>query len=142
MLARVMVARLPALQGEWMFVPVPLHPLRLWRRGFNQAALLASDAAKLRGQTLLVDGLVRRKATRPLGGMGRGERLDMLRDAIAVHPKRLARVDGAQIILVDDVLTSGATTDVCVKALKQAGAQKVIVNCFARVLRDVPQRQL
>ena len=136
MLARLISARLPQLDGPWLFVPVPLHPLRLWQRGYNQSALLARELARLRGKTLLVDGLVRRKHTRVLGGLGRQARARALSGAIAVHPRRKALLQGAQVVLVDDVLTSGATSRACVSALKRAGAARVIVACFARVLDE------
>ena len=136
MLARMMVARLPVLNGEWVFVPVPLHPIRLWGRGFNQSALLADKLAKLTRQTLVVDGLMRRKQTKPLGGMGRTARERMLHGAIKVSSNRMSMVENAKIVLVDDVLTSGATSDACVKALKDAGAAKVVISCFARVMDE------
>ena len=60
----------------------------------------------------------------------------MLAGAIAVNPRRAGRLKGARIVLVDDVLTSGATTDACVRALKRAGADKVVIACFARVLDE------
>ena len=136
MLARMAAARLPELDGEWLVVPVPLHRWRLWRRGFNQSALLAKEIAGLRGQRLLVDALVRRKATPMLGGLGRAARARALSGAIAVNPRRVAQVRGARIVLVDDVITSGATTDASVRALRRAGAERVIVACFARVLDE------
>ena len=136
MLARLIAARLPSLEGEWLVVPVPLHRTRLWQRGFNQSALLAREIAKLRKLELAVDGLVRRKATPMLGGLGKKARARELSGAIAVHPRRRDRLRGAQVILVDDVLTSGATSEACVKVLKRAGAEKVIVACFARVLGE------
>jgi ComF family protein len=136
MLARLIAARLPALDGEWLVVPVPLHPLRLWKRGYNQSALLAREIARVRGQTLLVDGLVRRKHTPPLGGLGRLARSRALSGAIAVNPRRMALIKGRRIVLVDDVLTSGATSDACVAMLKRAGAQQVVIACFARVLDE------
>ncbi len=136
MLARLMVARLPQLDGEWLFVPVPLHRWRLWGRGFNQAALLARRLSAMTGQRLLVDGLVRIKLTQPLGGMGRKERERMLQGAIRVQDRHRMAFSSAKIVLVDDVLTSGATSDACVKALKKAGAQKVVISCFARVLSE------
>jgi len=134
LLARLVAARLPELEGEWLAVPVPLHRLRLWRRGFNQSALLAREIAPLSGARLLVDGLVRRKPTPVLGGLGRKARARALSGAIAVHPRRAARLRGARVLLVDDVMTSGATSDACVAALKRAGAERVVVACFARVL--------
>jgi len=136
MLARLICARLPPLDGDWLVVPVPLHRWRLWRRGFNQAALLAREVAHARGARLAVDALVRRKATPMLGGLGRNARARALSGALALNPRRAAQVHGANVVLVDDVLTSGATTDACVAVLKRAGAAKVIVACFARVLSE------
>jgi ComF family protein len=136
MLARMAAARLPELEGDWLVVPVPLHRWRLWRRGFNQSALLAREIARLRNQSLLVDGLLRRRATPVLGGLGRSARARALSGAIAVNPRHRAGIAGAQIVLVDDVMTSGATTDACVGALKRAGANRLVIACFARVLDE------
>jgi ComF family protein len=136
MLARLIAARLPRLEGEWLIVPVPLHRWRLWSRGFNQAALLAREIARLTGAQLLVDGLVRHKRTPMLGGLGRKARARALSGALGVDRKAAGTLKGAQVILVDDVLTSGATSDACVRVLKRAGAAKVIVACFARVIDE------
>lgn len=136
LLSRLMLARLPELQGEWLVVPVPLHRWRLWKRGYNQSALLAGRIAKARGGALLVDGLERTKHTPSLGGLGRRARAQALAGAIRVRSSRAARLKGAQVLLVDDVLTSGATTDACVRALKKAGVAKVRIACFARVLDE------
>jgi len=136
MLARLINARLPVLEGEWLIVPVPLHRLRLWKRGYNQSALLARELARLHGQTLLVDGLVRTRHTPPLGGLGRLARARALSGAISVNARARRRIKGANVVLVDDVLTSGATSNACVSALKRAGAQKVVIACFARVLDE------
>ncbi len=137
MLARLMSARLPALEGGWLVVPAPLHRRRLWQRGFNQSALLAREIARLSGQALCVDGLVRRKPTPQLGGLGRRDRAKALAGAIEVNPGRRSDLASANIVLVDDVMTSGATSNACVKALKKAGADKVIVACFARVIDKI-----
>ena len=136
MLARLAAARLPDLAGEWLLVPVPLHRWRLWRRGFNQSAVLAREIARLCRQPLVVDGLVRRKATPTLGGLGKAARARALSGAIEANPRQRERLRGARVILVDDVLTSGATSDACVRALKRAGAVEVRIACFARVLEE------
>lgn len=137
LLARLMLAQLPEEIGPgWAVVPVPLHRWRLWRRGFNQAALLAGELARARGAELLVDGLVRRKQTPTLGGLGKAARARALSGAIALSPSREAAIRGGRIVLVDDVLTSGATTSACVSALKRGGANEVRIACFARVLDE------
>jgi ComF family protein len=136
MMARLMAARLESLGEDWLIVPVPLHRWRLWRRGFNQAAVLAQELARLTGTKLCFDALVRRKLTPMLGGMGAHERERVLAGAISVNPARVGRIAGARVLLVDDVLTSGATTDACVFTLKAAGAREVKIACFARVLDE------
>lgn len=134
MMARQIAARLPDLEGDWLVVPVPLHRTRLWQRGYNQSALIARELARLRGKRLIVDGLVRTRRTPSLGGLGRAERAKVLAGAIKANPSRCDRLQGAQVLLVDDVLTSGATTNACKDALKAAGAGRVHVACFSRVL--------
>lgn len=136
MLARLMVARLPELEGDWLVVPVPLHRWRLWQRGFNQAALLAREIARLTSQKMVPDILVRQKSTPSLGGLGKASRKKALSGAISINEAKANRIQGARVILVDDVLTSGATSDACVKILKQMGATHVVVSCFARVLEE------
>ncbi|WP_084356140.1 ComF family protein [Novosphingobium lentum] len=136
LLARLMLARIPPLEGDWLVVPVPLHRWRLWRRGFNQSALLARQIATALAQELAVDALVRRKRTPSLGGLNRRARAIALAGAITVNAGRRERLKGAQVLLVDDVMTSGATTDACLRALKKAGAGPVRIACFARVLDE------
>ena len=140
LMARLMAAKMPSADandtGGWLLVPVPLHRWRLWRRGFNQAALLAREISALTGMALAVDALVRTRATPSLGGLGSKARVKALAGAIALNPAHGQRLKGAQVMLVDDVLTSGATSGACVAALKRAGAEKVAIACFARVLGE------
>ncbi len=136
MLARLIVPKLAGIDGDWLVVPVPLHRWRLWQRGFNQSALLARELAKAKGAGLLVDGLVRTKPTPMLGGLGRKARERALSGAIAANPRQAEKIKGRKVLLVDDVLTSGATSSACVSVLRRAGASEVRIACFARVLDE------
>ncbi|KHK91314.1 amidophosphoribosyltransferase [Novosphingobium malaysiense] len=136
-MADLIVPHLASTDRNWLIVPVPLHRWRLWRRGYNQAAELARHVA-MRCQTrLAVDALVRRRATPSLGGLGKKARKRTLSGAIIVNPRWGSALKGADIVLVDDVLTSGATSDSCVSVLKKTGAKTVVVACFARVLDEL-----
>lgn len=137
MLARLIAARLPESQGDpYVLVPVPLHRNRLWQRGYNQAGLLALELARLGHGSVCVDGLVRTRATPSLGGLGKKARAQALSGAIAVKASRVPRIQGRPVVLVDDVLTSGATSAACVAALKRSGAASVRIACFSRVLDE------
>ena len=133
LLARLMAARLVGVGEDWLVVPVPLHRWRLWGRGFNQSALLAREIARITGARLVVDGLIRVRRTPSLGGLGREERATTLSGAIAANRRQESRLRGAKVLLVDDVLTSGATSDACIRALRLAGVERVRIACFARV---------
>ncbi|HEX9805544.1 MAG TPA: ComF family protein [Alteraurantiacibacter sp.] len=136
-MARLIALRLPEPEHQWLIVPVPLHRWRIWGRGFNQAALLAREAASIRRHELAVDVLLRTKATPSLGGLGRKARARALGGAITVNPARVAMIRDRDIILIDDVLTTGSTSKACVSALKKAGAGRVVIGCFARVLSEL-----
>lgn len=136
MLARLIAARLPADGAERLIVPVPLHRWRLWSRGYNQAALLARELERLCKGRVMVDALERRRRTPSLGGLGARARRRALSGAITVRDSARAGIKGRDVLLVDDVLTSGATSDACVRALRKAGACSVQIACFARVLDE------
>lgn len=137
LLARLIAARLPEPTGDRpILVPVPLHRWRLWKRGYNQSALLARELGRLGKGAFVPDALLRKKATPSLGGLGRKARERALSGAIGVSPRHLSRIKGVDIVLVDDVLTSGTTADACVSALFKSGARSVKIACFARVMEE------
>lgn len=112
-------------------VPVPLHRWRLFARRYNQAALLARRIARDGGLAFAADALVRVRRTESQGTFGRSGRAANVRGAFAV--RRPAAVEGRAVLLVDDVLTSGATVGECARTLLAAGARSVDVLTLARV---------
>jgi ComF family protein len=133
-MARYMVPLIEDEVGERLIVPVPLHRGRLWSRGFNQAAIVGSEIARRTGIAQAPMGLRRLKRTPPLRGMSAQQRRRMVQGAFAAEPRL---VQGKGIILIDDVLTTGSTADSCARALKKAGATKVELLCWARVVRPL-----
>lgn len=115
-------------------VPVPLHPRRLFKRRFNQSALLALGVERRSGVTMRPGWLARTRMTIPQVGLDRTARAENVAGAFAVPEAARAEVAGRNIVLVDDVLTTGATIDACAKALSRAGAKRVDVLVFARVV--------
>jgi ComF family protein len=113
--------------------PVPLHPMRLLSRRYNQAAELARPLARRHGLAYLPDALVRRRATDSQGGKSGAGRRRNVAGAFVVPPARRRKVEGRRIVLIDDVLTTGATVEACAKALLAAGAARVDVAVVARV---------
>jgi ComF family protein len=114
-------------------VPVPLHRGRLWRRRFNQSALLAAHMARLTGVRLELGILERARATVQQVGLTATQREENVRGAFRVPRARRGDLSGERLVLVDDVYTTGATVKAASRALLRAGAARVDVLTFARV---------
>ncbi|HEY9552608.1 ComF family protein [Allosphingosinicella sp.] len=121
--------------AETLLAPVPLHRWRIWKRGYNQSALIAGALAKRSGLPCELGLLERVKATPPLKGKGPRERALTVRGAFRVPARMKPRLNGRTVLLIDDVYTTGATVSVCAKALKRVGAARVDILCWARVVR-------
>ncbi|HIM23795.1 MAG TPA: ComF family protein [Verrucomicrobia bacterium] len=124
------VEQIRAWRGDCL-VPVPLHPLRFRERGFNQAAQLCRNLGRATGLKVETRAVKRTRVTRTQTLLTRGERLANMRGAFAPHKLNL---NGRRVVLVDDVLTTGATTSDCARACKKAGAAEVGVWTLARGL--------
>jgi ComF family protein len=135
LIARQLLRHLPADRGDIVVTPVPLHWTRLWSRSFNQSALIAQELARLGGMQYCPDLLLRIRRTPSMRGLSFKQRRKTVAKALVANHRRLERITRKRIILVDDVLTTGATSDGCIKALKKAGAQWVQLYCWARVMR-------
>ena len=121
------------LEGGPLLVPVPLHPSRLFARRYNQSALLCANLARIAGLDWSADGLARRRRTRSQGRLSPAERRRNVGGAFAVTGAGRATVSGRRVVLVDDVLTTGATAEACATALRRGGADGVDILTLARV---------
>lgn len=126
----------PLLQPDTLIAPVPLHRWRLVRRRANQAALLAARVARRIGRPQIPDLLQRTRATPGQDHRSHAERHANLAGALRPHPRHAARIAGRHLLLVDDVMTSGATLAAATGALLAAGAGEVFVQVLARVGKD------
>lgn len=130
-----------ASAAEWadaaeVIVPVPLHWRRLWRRRYNQSALLGYELSRVLGKPCVPQGLKRVRATRPQMRLSREERVKNVKGAFAVNPRAQEFLRNKTVLLIDDVVTTGATVDVCAGVLKKAGAGKVYVLSLARTVKE------
>jgi ComF family protein len=138
-MARLMaVAGRDVIAASDVMMPVPLHRWRLWRRRYNQAALLAMQLARFAAKPCHYQGLVRVRATATQVGLDAKRRARNVRGAFALSPTVHDQVRGRRVLLIDDVLTTGATSNACAEALLNGGAASVNVLVFA--LAAGPQR--
>ena len=122
------------LRDADLLMPVPLHRARLWKRRFNQAAILAGRVGKAVGIPVDLSALRRTRRTTSQVGLSRGDRHRNVADAFAVAPAAVARIRGKRILLVDDVITTGSTLGGCARVLKEAGATEVDGLALAMVV--------
>ncbi len=126
----------PILDQTALIAPVPLHWTRILKRRFNQAALLARGLAAETGQEVCPDLLTRPIRTRSLEGLGRDARFETLSNAIRLHPKRRHKIAGRPVLLMDDVMTTGATLAAATEACISSGAKEVCILTLARASKD------
>ncbi len=126
----------PLLSPDMVVVPIPLHFYRLLQRRFNQSALLAQALARQTGLYCCPDALIRTTYTPSLDGKSRDERFATLSGVLAMHPKRGHHLADKPVLLVDDVMTSGATLGAAAEVCLAAGAREVCVTVLARVAKD------
>lgn len=130
-----MMARHVRADADALLVPVPLHRWRIWRRGYNQSALIASALSHATGVPHAPSAIVRVRSTPPLKAMNHGKRRDTVRGAFAIDDRCKPHLQGKTILLVDDIYTTGSTANACAKVLKKAGAGSVELHVWARVVR-------
>jgi ComF family protein len=122
-----------ALAAADVLVPVPLHRRRLFQRKYNQAAVLAYAVGRLAARPVLPNTLIRIRRTTPLDEKSPEERAREVAGSFAVRQPRMGQITGRTVLLIDDVMTSGATANACSAALLEAGALAVDVLVAARV---------
>ena len=126
----------PLLFDDTLIVPVPQHRVRLIRRRYNQSAVLVNVLGKLLDRETCVDGLIRSRNTAPLKGHSREARFSAMSEAIQSKLSQKFHLKDRSILLVDDVMTSGATLGACVEACMSVGARSVDILTLARTVKD------
>ncbi len=136
------MAQWMAKAGSWLLgecdviAPVPLHWRRLLMRRYNQSAELARHVGRITGKPVIPDLLLRKRATPSQDGLDRAARFANQQGAFQLAPRFAARVQGKRVLLIDDVMTTGATLSACADACLAAGIRQVDVLVLARVARD------
>ncbi|WP_187428550.1 ComF family protein [Roseobacter fucihabitans] len=123
-------------KDNMIIAPVPLHWTRMVKRRYNQSALLAQALAKQTGLPVCPDLLLRKKRTQPMENMNKEVRFSSVKGAISVHPRRRHRLVARPVLIIDDVLTSGATLAASTDACIAAGSGPVYVLTLARAVKD------
>ncbi|GHC50478.1 double zinc ribbon domain-containing protein [Neogemmobacter tilapiae] len=126
----------PMLRADMLVAPIPLHWLRLIKRRYNQAGLLSAGVARLAGLEHCPDLLLRKRFTGSQDGKTREGRFRNMEGALRLHPRRAGRVEGRHVLLVDDVMTSGATFAAAAEACLAEGASGISVLALARVAKE------
>jgi ComF family protein len=124
------------LKLDSILVPIPLHWLRLVKRRYNQSAILANALSKISGQICWADALIRVRHTPPQGHKSAKDRYQNVAGAFEINSIYQDRIKDKNIVLIDDVFTTGATLDECSKILKSAGVSSVNVLTVARVVKE------
>ena len=132
----MLAAAHPILEPDMVVVPVPSHWIRLLQRRYNQAALLANEIGKQAGLTVVAQALVRSRRTQKQDGLSHSQRFENTDAAITMRPASRDKIAGKSVLLVDDVMTSGATLTAATFALLAGGAARVNVCTMARVAKD------
>lgn len=132
-MARYMAPLIETRGAGVLLVPVPLHRSRLWQRGFNQSAIVARELSRQTGIDDDATLLKRVKRTPPLKGMSLQQRRRLVAGAFRVGDR--SAIAGRTVVLVDDVLTTGSTANACARELRRAGAERVELITWARVVR-------
>lgn len=135
-LAGWLAPKLAHIHKDSILIPIPLHPWRLLRRKYNQAELVSQAIGQKLGLEHQPMALIRQRHTKPQGHGNTAQRQENMADAFIVPARMAPHVQGRHIVLVDDVMTSGATMSAATRALRSAGAKSVYVAVLARTVKD------